>query len=518
MYRWAKFLESRLLAPHRPREKTVTVLLAGALTIGTGIRLWQYFLNPSLWMDEASLSLNVIERGFSELLQPLAYEQAAPPGFLWLQRLAITSFGDNEQALRLVPLLFGVAAPFLFLAVARRAANGFGLALVVALFCLSPRLIFHSVEAKQYSGDVFAALTALAIGLRFGRAAVSARSAVACGLVGCAMLTISHAATFAFGGVAVLVLIDCARRRDPVRLPAVFPALALWLLTVVLLFGMSYRQLTHHGQLLDYWKAGFAPLPWSPAAIDWCATTYLRFLTWPLGLGSGWLVAVALPIGAAFLFRRDRWLFGISVAPIACALLASALHHYPFHDRLLLFAVPACLLALGAGVTQLLSSPRIYWRWAGVGVAAGLLWPQLLRVGRDPARGRLSHELRPVLHQVAAHDPSARTFVVCGNAWAAFRYYAPRCGFVGTPEIVGESAVLDPTGFQTRLGAQHGQAWIVFSHVMETNGQDERLAALEILDRIAKREMELPGAGAFAYRYRFTAASAPPTASGACPP
>lgn len=514
MYRWVQSFGDRVLALRRQRESAVTALLAGALVLGTGIRLWQYFLNPSLWMDEASLSLNVIERGFGELLQPLAYEQAAPPGFLWLQRLAITSFGDSEQALRLVPLLFGVAAPFLFLAVARRAANRFGLALAVALFCLSPRLIFHSVEAKQYSGDVLAALIALVIGLHFGRDEVSARSGMVCGLVGCAMLTISHAATFAFGGVAILVLIDCARRRNPVRLWAIFPALSLWLLTVAILFGVSYRQLTHHDQLLNYWKSGFAPLPWSPQAIDWGVTTYLRFLTWPLGLGSSWLVAASLPIGAAFLFRHGRWIFGLCVAPIACALLASALHRYPFHDRLLLFAVPACLLALGAGVTQLLSSPRIYWRWTGVGVAVGLLWPQLLRVGSDPARGRMSHELRPVLHEVAAHKPSADTFVVCGNAWAAFRYYAPRFGFDGTPLMVGESAVRDPAGFLARVDSLQGSAWIVFSHVEDTNGQDERLAALRLLDRCATRELEIPGKGAFAYRYRFTAAGAPPAAIG----
>ena len=51
------------------------------IIIGLGIilRLVQYLYNRSLWLDEASLALNVIEKSFSGLLQPLGYDQMAPP-------------------------------------------------------------------------------------------------------------------------------------------------------------------------------------------------------------------------------------------------------------------------------------------------------------------------------------------------------------------------------------------------------------------------------------------------------
>ena len=49
------------------------------IIIGLGIflRLFQYLHNRSLWLDEASLALNLIEKTFSELLQPLDYGQMA---------------------------------------------------------------------------------------------------------------------------------------------------------------------------------------------------------------------------------------------------------------------------------------------------------------------------------------------------------------------------------------------------------------------------------------------------------
>ena len=81
---------------------------------GAMLRLTQYLSNRSLWLDESSLALNIVNRSFSQLLKPLDYGQGAPLGFLILERLAVHVFGTHEYALRLFPFLCGIISLLLF--------------------------------------------------------------------------------------------------------------------------------------------------------------------------------------------------------------------------------------------------------------------------------------------------------------------------------------------------------------------------------------------------------------------
>ncbi|HXU32187.1 MAG TPA: hypothetical protein VN851_16580 [Thermoanaerobaculia bacterium] len=53
-----------------------------AILLGVALRLWQYLANPSLWVDEAALARNVLDRSVPGLFGALDYGQIAPPGFL----------------------------------------------------------------------------------------------------------------------------------------------------------------------------------------------------------------------------------------------------------------------------------------------------------------------------------------------------------------------------------------------------------------------------------------------------
>src|SRR5262244_432629 len=75
---------------------------------GAAVRLRYFALRRPLWLDECMLALNVASRSARELLRPLDYGQAAPPLFLWIERLAVRLAGVTEPALRAWPLLAGV--------------------------------------------------------------------------------------------------------------------------------------------------------------------------------------------------------------------------------------------------------------------------------------------------------------------------------------------------------------------------------------------------------------------------
>src|SRR5262245_35146626 len=84
------------------------------IAFGVLLRAAWYRFNPSLYVDEAALALNFMNRSFAGLFAPLDSNQGAPVGFLILERLAYLVVGDSEYALRLVPLLFSIASLLLF--------------------------------------------------------------------------------------------------------------------------------------------------------------------------------------------------------------------------------------------------------------------------------------------------------------------------------------------------------------------------------------------------------------------
>jgi hypothetical protein len=80
--------------------------------LGTGIRLHEFLNDRTLWLDEARLALNVVNRSYLQLLQPLDYDQGAPIAFLFFERLIIQLLGNNEHNLRRLPFIASIASFF----------------------------------------------------------------------------------------------------------------------------------------------------------------------------------------------------------------------------------------------------------------------------------------------------------------------------------------------------------------------------------------------------------------------
>ena len=89
---------------------SVVILVA----LGVALRVREYASDRSLWLDESWLALNIVDRPLAQLFGDLSFNQAAPPGFLLIERTSVALFGPTEYALRLFPLLCGIAALPLF--------------------------------------------------------------------------------------------------------------------------------------------------------------------------------------------------------------------------------------------------------------------------------------------------------------------------------------------------------------------------------------------------------------------
>lgn len=345
------------------------------LGLGVLFRVAQYLADRPLWMDEGSIALNIERRPFSELFSELTATQLAPPGFLFVEWVAVRALGENSLALRLFPLVGGIAAVFLFYCVSLRVLRAQAELIAVGLFAVSDDLIYFASEVKQYETDVAAGLLCSLMALELASRPASVARLCAFGVAGATVLWFSHPSAFVLAGTGTVLIASALARREWRRAHLLALMSLLWAASFAGVYAVSLELLGHKRDMWNFWSFAFPPIP--PSSL-WDATWMLRrflylfinpldFLT-PLGPTLSALAAASLFLaGSASMARRDKRTFWMLVAPGLFALLAAYLQLYPFHGRLVLFLVPSLLLLIAEGT-------------ACVGEAAGsrTLWALLL--------------------------------------------------------------------------------------------------------------------------------------------
>jgi hypothetical protein len=252
----------------------------------------------------------------------------------------------------------GVASVLLFHRAAGRVLGGVPHLLAVAIFAMSYHPIRHAADVKPYSTDLLVALALLALALEWWRdrerthwlwlLAVSAPIAIG----------LSYPAAFVTGGMGVALAPSVWRTRRRAAILALGAFLGLAVATFAILFVTFIRaqaEVTLPGMSAD-WEGSF--LPWrSPLMVPvWLVVTHAgSMLAYPCGgdRGASTLTLLAVLLGAvAFWRRRQRTVVGLCLAPLAVALVASAMRRYPYGGvtRFMLYTAPVFCLLAGAGL------------------------------------------------------------------------------------------------------------------------------------------------------------------------
>src|SRR5215216_2407681 len=224
------------------------------IAFGILLRAAQYLFNPSLYVDEGALALNVINRSFAGLLQPLDSNQAAPFGFLALERIALLAFGGSEYSLRLFPFLFSVASLFLFYHVARHCLAAWAVPIALAFFAASGHVIYYASQIKQYSSDVAITLLIVLIGLDVARKELIARRAALLAITGAVVVWFSHPSVFVLAGVGSTLALIALRERDWARFWKLAACCFLWVSSFATFYMISLRSLSGNSTLENSWE------------------------------------------------------------------------------------------------------------------------------------------------------------------------------------------------------------------------------------------------------------------------
>lgn len=344
--------EARRIAADPAAERTI-------LAIGVALRILEWARYRSFWIDEATLALNLVKRGYGGLLAPLDGDQAAPPGFLIVAKLCFEFFGNNELSLRLAPMAAGVGSVLVMALVVRRVfEDPLERLTALTLFALAGGPVYYCGEFKQYSLDPFVTLIGLRLALDWRRNPDVRRTI----MLGAAFATLpwfSHAALFAFAGFGVTLAIDSVAAKDMRRAAACGSVGMAAAISFAALYGIALHDLSASEALRDYWRAegGFMPLTLSPADLGgWGLSAVRGFFTGLPLLHAFTFPGFGLFAAGIILGLRDsrvRFPVVMAVSPLPVLLAASAAEAYPFADRFLLFLHPLAALIIACGIVRL---------------------------------------------------------------------------------------------------------------------------------------------------------------------
>jgi hypothetical protein len=283
----------------------------------------------------------------------------------------------------------------------------------------------------------------------------------------------------------------------------------IWLLNIAFLYSLILKDLSQNAYMKEYWQGAFLPVPpWSDPS--W----FTRSLNENIGIQLGipyavFLVFFLMLVGGVMVWFYQR---GYAIA-FACILLftliASALQLYPVFERMILFLVPIGLLLIGKAVEAVYVRLQRYRLRATLLVsllAVYLLYGPVLTSLQNFIAPKYFEHIRPTMETLRGSWKDGDTMYVSYGALPAFRFYAPFYGLESISYEFGEREdYRNPQNTLSQLDLLKGQsrAWILFSHVYERDGFNEREFLLDYLNKVGerKREFRVPGTSVFLYLY-----------------
>ncbi len=476
------------------------------ITIGAVFRLAQYLFNRSLTEGEAPLAMNIIERSYQTLIKPLDYVQAAPIGFLYIEKLCVNIFGNNEYALRIFPLFAGILALFLFYKILKIIGDYKITLWGLTFFVLNDYLIYFSSEVKPYSSDVFFSLLLIFLLLITIRDNLKISTMIIYEIVGAITIWFSFPAIFVLSGTGIVLLIHIIENKDYKALLIIIIVGIIAFLSLISNYFLCLRHYTEHKELLEFWQKNFIPFPpMSLADLYQIIYLLIRIFKNPGGF-SIYNILFALLffiIGISYLFRNKKTFSIIFIMPIVITILFSIFRLYPFEGRVILFIAPILSIFVSAGIALIYSILKKDSKLIASSAVLIIFINPTLNACYHLIRPRAPEELRPVLEFLLKNRKEEDRIYIYYGAVNALKYYQTRFLVFPKDYILGIESRDDWTGYYRDIERLKGnkRVWFIFSHIATHLGGNEEKLFLSYLNLIGNQIISFTTSGASAYLY-----------------
>jgi 4-amino-4-deoxy-L-arabinose transferase-like glycosyltransferase len=348
-----------LLSPNK-KQKLLNLLPVIIIILGIVLRIVVYFQDRCLIIDEANIARNLFERDFAGLTRPLSYEQYAPPVFLWIQKIATGLFGFSEMALRIYPLLSGIAMLILLYRVLKHYSNNTAIWYALVLAATGAIYLRYSTEVKQYMPDAAIVLALILFALNNDILKMSkGRFILTWLIVGSVTVWASMPGIFMLTGIGFYYFYIIAKAKAWNRFLPLVTVGVLWAAQFAFYYFSILQAQATSGYLQNWHQEYFLYID------QWEHNWELAVMKMLGGAGGHWALSigfhlVCIVVGIVQLARRHDGKLILVITPLLLLLATAMMHRYSLIPRLTLFCMPLLLVLIAAGLSTLFRvSPKV---------------------------------------------------------------------------------------------------------------------------------------------------------------
>ncbi len=352
---------------HSLNHKWVIYATWLALILGSILRGAVWLQQRSIFLDEANLIRNYVEKNYKALFGHLEYQQYAPPLFSVMTKFIFQIFGINELSAKLFPLLCGIGLLWAFYTLSRRFLSPFAALMAVFFVVFDKIFIDYSTECKQYATDAFVAVLLLLLSQTIDFKSFNSKKTILWAVIGSIAIWFSMPSVFVLAGVGAYYLFSFWKNKNTKAMQQIAAVGIFWLFQFALYFYFFLKTDAQSDNLQDFHKAYFLVFPpLSMSDLNLLMAQISGIIDRSIGITflAAAISIICFILGIKQLGQNNRPIFLLLVLPILFTLAASALHYYSLIARLILFFLPIFILIVFIGYDSILQ--KGHWLFSSI--------------------------------------------------------------------------------------------------------------------------------------------------------
>lgn len=322
------------------KEKFYKIALISIFAFGFLARFFLYIRNQSLWLDEAMLAANILNKSYSDLFRGLDYIQVCPVLFSVTVKF-LTEFVHSQNmwwrdlVLRILPFISGILSLPAFYILVRTVFHNNKKQILIAmfLFCANPCAIIYSAQLKQYSTELLCAIILLTL---FYKIIVKNK----CKSLYVAIIAIapwiSYSSLLLEAAGFTLLLFKNRKAFMYTIIPTLLSLSIYYFVSLKFVFAVNYVGMD------VFWSNAHSFIDFYHPLRLFIRTGELFVMTKHMAIVAGGIVLLACFIN--LISKADVYKKMLYFLPILFTVVASYIHKYPYSARLILFLLPIFII------------------------------------------------------------------------------------------------------------------------------------------------------------------------------